>query len=268
MAEQTCERCGGTGYVIVERDGFTGADRCHCFLDHIAEHRIPRAGIPEKFANASFDTFKIPDRVTNPIANQALVPIFMDIRRYAREYNPTWRKPGLLIIGSHGVGKTHLAIAAFREVLRRGFDGVYFDYQTLLDRIQAGWNREAGISEREAYQTAMDTPILLLDDIGERADVEGLADLVIEATLPAPAQARGPDDLAAPLGQPDRRVLVEVIAQPALRVVGGVAEQALLLDVELVAQAVRVGAIGLGLGDADLEFAHRWLPLLLARSFE
>ena len=84
MAEQTCERCGGTGYVIVERDGFTGADRCSCFLDQIAEHRIPRAGIPEKFASASFDTFKIPDRVINPIANQALVPIFMDIRRYAR----------------------------------------------------------------------------------------------------------------------------------------------------------------------------------------
>ena len=176
--EQTCERCGGTGYVIVERQGFSGADRCNCFLEQLAERRVPRAGIPEKFATASFETFKIPDRTTNPLANQALVPIFMDIRRYAREYNPTWRKPGLLIIGSHGIGKTHLAIAAFKELLRRGFDGVYFDYQTLLDRIQAGWNREAGISEREAYQTAMDTPILLLDDIGARRSIEWVEDTV------------------------------------------------------------------------------------------
>jgi DNA replication protein DnaC len=84
----------------------------------------------------------------------------------------------LLIIGSHGIGKTHLAIAAFRELLRRGFDGIYFDYQELLDKIQAGWNKEAGVSERAAYQNALDAPVLLLDDIGARRSIDWVEDTV------------------------------------------------------------------------------------------
>jgi DNA replication protein DnaC len=69
-------------------------------------------------------------------------------------------------------------VAAFRELLRRGFDGIYFDYQDLLDKIQAGWNREAGTAEREAYQNAVDTPILLLDDIGARRSIDWVEDTV------------------------------------------------------------------------------------------
>jgi DNA replication protein DnaC len=142
----------------------------------MAEERIPNAGIPYKFLNASFENFAIPR--DNPVASTALTPRFLEIRKYAREYNPALRKPGLLIIGSHGIGKTHLAVAAFKEILRRGFDGVFFDYQTLLDRIQGSWNPTAGAAEREAYQTALDSPVLLLDDLGARRSIEWVEDTV------------------------------------------------------------------------------------------
>lgn len=178
MAESVCPRCGGTGYTIVERDGMSAAARCPCFVDKMAEERIPRSGIPEKFAGASFENFKMPDPSRNPVASRALVPVYMEIKRYAREYSPAMRKPGLLIVGSHGIGKTHLAIAAFKEILRKGFDGVYFDFQSLLDRIQAGWSSAAGTSEKEAYQTALDTPVLLLDDLGARRSIEWVEDTV------------------------------------------------------------------------------------------
>jgi DNA replication protein DnaC len=178
MAEADCPRCGGTGYTIVERNGMSAAARCSCFVEKLAEGRIPKSGIPDKFANASFENFKMPDPARNPVASRALVPVFMEIKRYAREYSPAMRKPGLLIVGSHGIGKTHLAIAAFKEILRKGFDGVYFDFQSLLDRIQAGWNPSAGASEKEAYQTALDTPVLLLDDLGARRAIDWVEDTV------------------------------------------------------------------------------------------
>lgn len=178
MQTAVCEYCGGTGYLIVEREGISAAQRCSCFFEKLAEERIPRAGIPEKFANASFDNFKLPDPASNPVASRSLVPVFMEIKRYAREYSPGMRKPGLLIVGSHGVGKTHLAIAAFREVLRKGFDGMFFDFQSLLDRIQAGWNPTAGAAEKETYQTALETPVLLLDDLGARRSIDWVEDTV------------------------------------------------------------------------------------------
>ena len=178
MSDTVCERCGGTGYTIVERDGISAAARCPCFYDKLAEQRVPRSGIPDKFANAGFDNFRLPDPQRNPVASRAMVPIFMEIKRYAREYSPALKKTGLLITGAPGIGKTHLAVAAFKEILRKGFDGRYFDFQSLLDRIQAGWNPTAGTAEKEAYQTALDTPVLLLDDLGARRSIDWVEDTI------------------------------------------------------------------------------------------
>ena len=178
MALADCPQCGGTGYTVVEKDGISAAARCPCYLDKLAEERIPRSGIPGRYANTGFETFKMPDPSRNPVASRALVPVFMEIKRYAREYSPAMKKPGLLLVGNHGIGKTHLAVAAFKEILRKGFDGLFFDFQTLLDRIQAGWNATAGVSEKAAYQNALDTPVLLLDDLGARRAIDWVEDTV------------------------------------------------------------------------------------------
>ena len=40
------------------------------------------------------------------------------------------------------------------------------DYQTLLDRITAGYDSSSNSSDKEAYRTALDCEVLLLDDLG------------------------------------------------------------------------------------------------------
>ena len=49
-------------------------------------------------------------------------------------------------MGAPGTGKTHLAVAALRRLLSRGFEGVFFDYQNLLERIRAGYSQTLGTS--------------------------------------------------------------------------------------------------------------------------
>jgi len=176
MPGTECEKCGGTGYVVAERpDGLSGAQRCVCYQQRQADRREQRAQIPPNFANSTLENFQLPS--DNPISRQALSTVYMEVRRYAREF-PVGEKPGLLLIGNPGTGKTHLAVAALKTLMSRGFDALFYDYQTLLERIQRGWDQAAGAEERQAYQQVIDAEVLLLDDLGARRALEWAEDAI------------------------------------------------------------------------------------------
>ena len=133
------------------------------------------AGIPARFSDKSLDNFVLP--ADNPVARQLLQQVMRTVSTYARTY-PALEKPGLLFTGGTGVGKTHLAVAAFRALIARGFEGLYFDYQTLIERIRKSWNREAGQSDRDAYENAMECDILLIDDLGAHRAQDWIEDVI------------------------------------------------------------------------------------------
>jgi DNA replication protein DnaC len=99
------------------------------------------------------------------------------VKSFARDF-PAEKKPGLLLIGEPGTGKTHLAVAALRILISRGFEGVFFDYQKLLDKIRTGYDQNSGASDRDAYRAALEAPVLLLDDLGTHRVTEWVEDTV------------------------------------------------------------------------------------------
>src|SRR5579872_1944098 len=167
-----CERCGGTGFVVTERaGGLSGAEPCSCK----AQRMLEAAGIPDNYRGASLDNFVLPKN--NPTASKALGGVMLQIRGFVREF-PAADKPGLLILGPPGVGKTHLAVAAFRELIARGFKGMFYDYQNLLERIRGSYNEASGVSDRGAYSSALESEILLLDDLGAQRVTAWVEDTV------------------------------------------------------------------------------------------
>ena len=170
-----CPDCDGTGWKQLVRDGITAVERCGCVEVHHKETLWERAAMPARFQSAGFENFRLPRE--NPIAYENLGVAMNDARVFAREY-PFTPKPGLMFQGNPGVGKTHLATAVMNELLRRGFECIFFDYQNLLDRIRAGYNASAGASDRAAYQAALDTEVLLLDDLGSHRVTEWVEDTV------------------------------------------------------------------------------------------
>jgi len=173
---ETCPQCEGTGWRHVERNGVSAVERCDCVLAGRTELLLERANIPPLYRNASFDNFStLPD---NPVAHRVLSNAVTLARTFAREFPQPGRKRGLLFIGDPGTGKTHLAVAVLRVLLSRGFEGVFFDYQDLLERIRQSYDRDSGTTSREALETALECEVLVLDDLGAHRVTDWVEDTI------------------------------------------------------------------------------------------
>jgi DNA replication protein DnaC len=175
MADASCTICGGTGWKTVERSGLSGAARCECAAASRSHTLKENSNIPPNYRNVSFDNFHVPDN--NPTARKSLGTALMQVRSFVREF-PAPQRPGLLLLGEPGAGKTHLAVAAMKALLEKGHECVFWDYQNLLDRIRSGYDPTSGVADREAYRSALDAEVLVLDDLGAHRVTEWVEDTI------------------------------------------------------------------------------------------
>lgn len=170
MPDPACPVCRGSGWKVEERNGISGAARCACTQGDVQRQTLQYAGIPALYQNASLDNF-------DAQGNSALQTVMLIVRGYAREF-PAVEKPGLLLIGEPGTGKTHLAVSALRQLIQRGYGGLFFDYQNLLQKIRSSYDPASGSGDREAYSTALEADVLLLDDLGAHRITDWVEDTV------------------------------------------------------------------------------------------
>jgi DNA replication protein DnaC len=69
-------------------------------------------------------------------------------------------------MGSCGVGKTHLAVAALKQLIQRGHEALFYDYRELLKEIQSSYSPENSLTEMGVLEPVFETEILLIDDLG------------------------------------------------------------------------------------------------------
>jgi DNA replication protein DnaC len=159
-----CERCGGTGFVIVEREGASLARVCDC--RHRPASGLPSlledARVPSRYAECEFANFDAYGEHALSLANAKAVAM-----RYTDEYPLSDR--GLLFMGPPGVGKTHLGVAILRRLLvEKGVGCLFFDVQDLLRQLQATFDRQSGMSQLDLLQPVLATELVILDDLGGR----------------------------------------------------------------------------------------------------
>ncbi|MEO6829432.1 MAG: ATP-binding protein [Acidobacteriaceae bacterium] len=158
-----CPRCGGLGLMLVRRDGRQFAAECICRTERRSELRLKRAHIPERYTHCSLESFDTGFRGADASLGMAL----MATRRFADSYPLETGGRGLLLTGSIGSGKTHLAVGLLRELIeQRGASGIFCDYRDLLKQIQNSYNPQVATTELEILRPVFKAEILVLDELG------------------------------------------------------------------------------------------------------
>lgn len=172
MAQENCRLCGGTGWKMVERDGRQGSARiavpCDCALGDRAARILARARIPRRYEHCDFENFDTGLYESEPEAaawNRSLEQAKLVVESFARDY-PVGAECGLLLMGPCGSGKTHLAVAALKQLVLRGHDGLFYDYRELLKEIQASYDPVNQTTEMSVLEPVLSAELLLLDDLG------------------------------------------------------------------------------------------------------
>ncbi len=163
-----CPICDDTGWKSIEVDGVARVTRCDCTREKTVDQRLRDARIPPRYQRCTLDNFLT-------YQNEELLRAVDSANRFSEAF-PVVQK-GLMLIGPPGIGKTHIAVAVLRHVVRRtGARGLYYDTRALLKDIRSTYNPVTHTAEMDVIRPVMEAELLVLDDLG----AERLTDWVEE----------------------------------------------------------------------------------------
>ena len=183
MALENCTLCRGTGWKLVPRaDGQRGtvAVACDCGMEERSARVIERARVPKRYEHCDFESYvtDLADGKTWTAQHaQSLKQAKLLAQGFVRDF-PGSAEKGLLLMGPSGVGKTHLAVAALKELIRRGHGGLFCDYRELLKEIQASYNPASESTEMGILEPIRSAEILVLDDLGASKPSAWVLDII------------------------------------------------------------------------------------------
>jgi DNA replication protein DnaC len=193
MARIDCPVCQGSGWKVVERTaegaqpvsntesarpGLSAGEPkmvwalpCDCTTGDRVARVLAKARVPERYRHCDFENYEADNEIENVSReqlaawNRSLAQAKLVVQRFAAEF-PVGNENGLLLMGPCGVGKTHLAVAALKEIILRGHSGLFYDYRELLKEIQDSYNAESQATEMGVLEPVLQAELLVLDDIG------------------------------------------------------------------------------------------------------
>ncbi|HLK04309.1 MAG TPA: ATP-binding protein [Candidatus Acidoferrum sp.] len=140
------------------------ATACDCGMEDRASRVMDRARIPKRYEHCDFESYST-DVSEIPQHTSSLKAAKLLAEKFVGEF-PGSSEKGLMLMGPSGVGKTHLAVACLKDLIRRGHQGLFCDYRELLKDIQASYNPGSESTELRILEPIRTVEVLVLDDLG------------------------------------------------------------------------------------------------------
>lgn len=136
-----------------------------CIEDRRMATDLGRAAIPPRYQRHSLETYQ----VEGPGQKQALEVC----QTYAGNIKRTLADgQNLVLIGSVGTGKTHLACGVARRFLEAGHTALYVRTAELISMVRETWRPDSKKTERKVMRELAEYDLLLIDEIGVQAATE------------------------------------------------------------------------------------------------
>jgi DNA replication protein DnaC len=173
--DEICLICGGSGLRVVQQDGRQFAQDCVCRVARRTARMMERAQIPRRYEHCSLESYE-----TNfPSSHRTLGAAHLRAKKFVESYPLETAGTGLLITGSIGVGKTHLAVGILQAlVTERGATGLFYDYRDLLKQVQNSYNATVRETELEVLRPVFEAEVLVLDELGASKPTDWVWDTV------------------------------------------------------------------------------------------
>jgi DNA replication protein DnaC len=172
---EVCVICGGSGLRVMQENGRQFAQDCVCRIERRAQRMVERAHIPKRYEHCTLENYE-----TNfPSSHRSLGAAHLRARKFVESYPLETAGTGLLLTGSIGVGKTHLAVGILQALVsERGATGLFYDYRDLLKQIQNSYNAQVRETELEILRPVFEAEVLVLYELGASKPTDWVWDTV------------------------------------------------------------------------------------------
>lgn len=164
-------------YVLNPLDGdqreFFLADCPKCLAERRREQRLQASGIPPRFQDRTIHNYATP--------TVAQVSAYKTAFDYAENF-ATYLRDGacLLLVGSPGTGKTHLACGIAHKIMADGYSAQFVTVSEAIRKFRASWRRDSEQSEDEVLKLYSKPDLLILDEVGVQYGTEAEQLIIFE----------------------------------------------------------------------------------------
>lgn len=120
---------------------------------------LGRSGIPERFKDHSFVTFKAGTDEQKKKLDRCY--------DYAKNFNQKLKNgTSMILCGKTGTGKTHLACSIANEIINQGHSAVFMNVIKMMRQVKETWSKGSGKAEQDAINWFLTPDLLILDEVG------------------------------------------------------------------------------------------------------
>lgn len=168
--QTVCPICGGVGFVRkdvpIRHPDFGRLTQCVCKqneLNRTAQERLYRMSNLESFNQMTFNSFSVQGRLG--LGDEQIQSLQYGLSQ-AQQFAATPRG-WLVLMGTYGCGKTHLAAAIANTCVEYGMNTLFLTVPDLLDWLRYSYD-SADTTFEQRFEEIRNVGLLVLDDLGSQ----------------------------------------------------------------------------------------------------